>query len=165
MSFAGINATQNLSFYAIPVAFVIALAPHIYAISLFNTERASGTSEYDKTCPTSQTSKVKEAKLSPNATGNFIRAEAANANGFINLPLFAGAVIAGNMARLSPATLNAATGTYLVSRVIYNLIYINNHKSNAISQGRTAVFLIGIFACMTLFVQAGNRMRLGYVSY
>ena len=33
------------------------------------------------------------------------------------------------MARLTPNTLNTAAAVYLVSRVAYNLIYINNTSS------------------------------------
>lgn len=53
------------------------------------------------------------------------RAAGAQANGFENLPLFAAAVVAGNAARLDVGTLNGLCVGYLVSRVAYNLIYIN----------------------------------------
>ncbi|MGG6496847.1 UNVERIFIED_CONTAM: MAPEG family protein, partial [Bacteroidetes bacterium 56_B9] len=46
--------------------------------------------------------------------------------GFENLGLFAAAVVAGNIVRLDNWTLNVLSGGYLLSRVAYNLIYINN---------------------------------------
>jgi uncharacterized MAPEG superfamily protein len=47
-------------------------------------------------------------------------------NGFENIGLFAAAVVAGNIANLDNSTLNFWSGGYLISRVIYTYIYINN---------------------------------------
>lgn len=52
------------------------------------------------------------------------RAKAAEANGFENLPVFAGAVLAANVAGVPVETLNALSAAYLASRVIYNIIYV-----------------------------------------
>jgi uncharacterized MAPEG superfamily protein len=71
--------------------------------------------------------------------------------------LFASAVVAGNLAGLPATTLNTLTGGYLLSRVIYNIVYINN-TSEGMSNVRTAVFLAGVVQIMTLFVKSGNAL-------
>jgi uncharacterized MAPEG superfamily protein len=87
-----------------------------------------------------------------------LRCEGAQTNGFENLGLFATAVLAGNLAGLPAQTLNTLSGGYCLSRIVYNLIYINN-TSEAMANTRTAVFLAGIGQIFTLFIQSGNVLR------
>lgn len=54
-------------------------------------------------------------------------------------------------------TMNWLSGAYLASRVVYNLIYINN-ESAAAANARSVVFVGGVGIVMTLFVKAGNKM-------
>ncbi|WRT66615.1 uncharacterized protein IL334_003574 [Kwoniella shivajii] len=157
MSFIGLNLTNNYSLYAVPAAWIIAFAPHFYAVTVFNSERAPGTPEWDNREPHSNLAKLKEAKLSPNAHGIYTRAEAAQQNGFQNLPLFAAAVLAGNFARLSPSTLNTTAALYLVSRIIYNVVYITN-TTKSTANVRSVVFVSGVITLMSLFVKAGNKL-------
>ena len=88
------------------------------------------------------------------------RAEGAQQNGFENIGLYAAAVVAGNIAGLNAATLNYLSGGYLLSRMAYNIIYINNESTTA-GNTRTGVFLTGIGLIMTLFVKAGNKLQPG----
>ncbi|WVF71195.1 hypothetical protein IAT40_005995 [Kwoniella sp. CBS 6097] len=155
VAIAGLNLPANLSFYAIPVMWVTSIAPHFYAISVYNSERAAGTEEWDNREPKKNLEKVKSAKLSPSAAEKFERGEAAQNNGFENLPLFAAAIVAGNVARLPTSTLNIAAGVYLASRVAYNVIYITNSTKFAANL-RSVTYLTGIATVMTLFVKAGN---------
>ena len=90
--------------------------------------------------------------------GRFQRAEAAQQNGFENIGLYAAAVVIANVARLPVSTLNTATLYYLVSRAVYNLLYINV-ESLSMSNLRTIVFLSGIGTIMTLFVKSGNALN------
>lgn len=87
-----------------------------------------------------------------------MRAEAAQTNGFENLAFFASAVVAGNLAGLPAQTLNTLSGGYLISRVLYNLIYINN-TSKAIANTRSVVFVSGVGMIFTLFIKSGNILR------
>ncbi|KAK4685983.1 hypothetical protein P7C73_g4147, partial [Tremellales sp. Uapishka_1] len=163
MSFLGLQTASNLSFYAIPAAWVTAIAPHLYAIAVYTTEQAPGTPEFNYVHPSENVSKIKDAKLSPAAQGRFLRAESAQNNGFINIPFFAAAVLAGNFARLPASTLNTCAGAYLVSRVVYNLLYITTTDNN-IAKARTLTYFAGIGACFTLLIQAGNKFANGYIS-
>jgi uncharacterized MAPEG superfamily protein len=87
-----------------------------------------------------------------------LRCEGAQTNGFENLGLFATAVLAGNLAGLPAQTLNALSGGYCLSRIVYNFIYINN-TSEAMANIRTVVFLAGIGQIFTLFIKSGNILR------
>jgi uncharacterized MAPEG superfamily protein len=80
------------------------------------------------------------------------------ANGFENLDLFAAAVVAGSFAGFPAKTLNTLSGGYLISRIMYNFIYINNN-SKTMAHTRTVVFLVGIGHIFTLLIKSGNFLR------
>lgn len=65
--------------------------------------------------------------------------------------------MAGNLAHLSPSTLNLLSGGYIASRVLYNIIYITN-ETPAAANARSVVFVGGVVTIMTLFVKAGNAL-------
>ncbi|WWC61920.1 uncharacterized protein I303_104506 [Kwoniella dejecticola CBS 10117] len=157
MSFIGLNLTNNWSIYAVPVAWAVAVAPHFYAISVYNSERAPGTAKWDNREPKENIARVKEAKLSPNAQGKYLRAEAAQENGLQNLPLFAAAILAGNFARLSPSVLNTTSAVYIGVRILYNFIYINNTSLFAANL-RSVTYLAGVATWISLFIRAGNKL-------
>lgn len=50
-----------------------------------------------------------------------------------SLPLFAAAIVAGNLARLPTATLNKAAAIYLASRLTFNGLYIYGTNSECCS--------------------------------
>ena len=104
------------------------------------------------------TKKVDQNQSLDQATKDkIVRAEGAQQNGFENLGLFASAVVAGNMANLGAGVLNGLSAAYLVSRVVYNTIYINN-RSAGWAMGRSCVFVGGVGVCMVFFVLAGNKL-------
>ncbi|TGO86134.1 hypothetical protein BPOR_0332g00120 [Botrytis porri] len=85
------------------------------------------------------------------------RAHAAGANGYESIGFFASAVVAGNVAGLSHSTLNTLTGGYLISRAVYNFIYINNETQGA-AGARSLAWLFGIGQIVTLFIKSGNAL-------
>lgn len=62
------------------------------------------------------------------------------------------------VAKVDNWTLNALSGGYIVSRVAYNLLYVNN-ESDSLAAARTATFLSGVGVIFTLFIKSGNAMR------
>lgn len=62
------------------------------------------------------------------------------------------------VAKVDNWTLNILSGGYLVSRAVYNLIYINN-ESEGLASARTATFLGGVGVIFTLFIKSGNALR------
>jgi uncharacterized MAPEG superfamily protein len=79
-------------------------------------------------------------------------------NGLENIGLFAAAVVAGNLAGLPARTLNLLTGGYLVSRALYNFIYVST-TSEMMGHARSAVYTVGIINIMTLFIKSGNILK------
>jgi len=157
MAFLGIDTTKNLSLYAIPAAWGLAMAPHGYAMYLYSANRAPGTPDWDFCAPKKTVANVKEGKLSPRLQERFLRAEAANDNQFIGLPFFAAAMVAGNVARIPANALNTAAGLYLAGRIAYTFLYVTQ-TTRIGGFARTASWLTCMITCMTVFVQAGNRL-------
>lgn len=72
-----------------------------------------------------------------------------------NLPLYAAAVILGNMAKLDSTYLNGFTVAYLASRVGYTYCYINIADRKK-SFARTGIWAVGMVLCLTTIVKAAN---------
>ncbi len=68
-----------------------------------------------------------------------------------NISLFAAAVVAGNMAHLPTSYLNGLSIAYVVSRAVYNVLYVTN-TSAGMAQA------VGVGCMMGLFFGAGNKL-------
>ena len=99
--------TTNYSIYAIPAFWLLAFAPHLYSGALIHR----GTNgRLDNANPRGTSFAEMYKKSLDRATlGKVERARAAEANAFENLPVFAAAVICGNMAGLKVGTLNSVS--------------------------------------------------------
>ena len=91
-------------------------------------------------------------------TDRIVRAEAAQANGLENVGFFAAAVVAANVAGVSKLVLNSLSLAYLVSRALYNWLYVVGDKKS-LALARTVVFFAGQGILFSLCILAGNRMR------
>ena len=90
----------------------------------------------------------------------FERCKAAHTNSNENFPLFAAAVICGNMAKLDPDTLNMACVAYLGLRVAYLAVYIGASKP-PISYARTGIWMLSVGICFYMMITAGMVMMNG----
>ncbi|MCJ1250880.1 hypothetical protein MMC30_008108 [Trapelia coarctata] len=155
------DPTRNFSFYAVPAAWVLCLLPHAYATSLYDR---SSSQKFDTRNPRALKEKLaSDQTLSQATKDRIMRAEGAQQNGFENIGLFAAAVVAGNVAGVDNWWLNTLSGAYVASRVLYNVVYINN-ETEGMAKVRTGVFLGGVFVIFQLFTMAGNRMKNTMVS-
>ncbi|KAK5117982.1 hypothetical protein LTR62_004026 [Meristemomyces frigidus] len=146
--------TTNLSLYLIPVAWTLSLLPRAFAAGTYTS---AGKNQYNALHPRSFPNDVQNNQaLDKKTRDRILRAEAAQANGFENLPLFAAAIVAGNAAGLTPFTLNGLGLGYCLARFVYNHIYIFQdvlpHPGNAF---RTASWFAGVCCCFALFVLSG----------
>ena len=151
-------ARDNFSLHAIPLAWFIALSPRFWGVTTYN-QLTDG--DMDIRHPRTFTEEVNNdpnPKLDATSQERIGRAEAAMDNGFGNVPLFAAAICAGNMARLEPKWLNGLAFGYLASRVLYNYLYIYN-DTKRMARGRAAVFMSGMGMIFALFVRAGEKLR------
>ncbi|KAH6665601.1 hypothetical protein B0J14DRAFT_678935 [Halenospora varia] len=127
---------NNLSFYSIPAYWFLSLIPHSYAISVItkpNNGRWSNEVHLRKTIPA-------------DIYARYERSESASKNGFENLPIFVGAVLAGNFAKLGVMEMNVFVRSYLALRVLYTLIYVSVSK-NGLSFARSAAWFTGTMLC------------------
>ena len=150
--------SNNFSFYAIPAYWLLSLAPHGYAQYVIAT---SGSAKLDNVNPKGATyGENLRKRLTPDAYGRWERARACHNNCMENMPMFATAIIMGNMARLSVRSLNTAAGAFLAFRFAYLLLYINVN-SKSLSFLRTAVWAGTVFACGFLMVKSANFYAFG----
>ncbi|KAL0480011.1 hypothetical protein AKO1_007311 [Acrasis kona] len=143
---------MNYSIYSILAAWLVAILPHWYAISIANSKH-----KFDNTNPRHATQEL-EKRLTKEELETYKRAEAAQQNGFENLSFFACGVIAANYAKVPVGTINFLCFCYLISRAIYNVLYIKT-TTLQYSYFRTITFLTGIIICFTLFIKAGNAIN------
>lgn len=87
-----------------------------------------------------------------------LRCEAATANGFEQMPLFIGAVLAANQAAVPAPTLNLLAGGWLASRVIYNVTYVYLQDNRKFAPLRSIVFITSLACWATLYIKAGLAM-------
>ncbi|KAF4548639.1 Hypothetical protein D9617_26g078510 [Elsinoe fawcettii] len=144
-----LDTTRNLSLYTIPAAWVLSIIPHFYAASLGKFDNKNPRAYVRDTENDQSVDKATKAKIA--------RAEAANANNFENLGLFAAAVTMGNVAKLDNWTLNALSGGYLASRAVYNWLYING-TTDAKANARTVSYLTGVGIVFAFFIKSGNKL-------
>ncbi|KAI1479409.1 hypothetical protein K445DRAFT_322974 [Daldinia sp. EC12] len=149
-SYLGLD--KNISYFTIPTAVILALLPRVYS-----GLTGPGKKYFDPNNPRSFTSKLESAELDKKLKGRLQRAEAAGANAFETLGVYAAAVTAGNAAGLPAETLNNLTLGYLASRVLYTWIYIWGQENRRIIPLRTIVWGVAMSCCMALFSIAGVR--------
>lgn len=122
-----LDSNRSFSFYAMPVAWALCIAPHVYAITLY--DRVSPVKKFDRINPRTLVPSLDMNQSLDSVTKQKIaRAEAAQLNGYENVGFFAAAVVAANVTKVDLWWTNTMTITYLVSRVIYNIVYINGVK-------------------------------------
>lgn len=86
-----------------------------------------------------------------------MRAEAAVSNGIENFGPFCAALAAGNAARLDPSLLNGLSLGYLATRILYNVVYINN-ETLSLAMVRATSYVGGLGMLFTMFIKAGNKL-------
>ncbi|KAF1994063.1 hypothetical protein P154DRAFT_527304 [Amniculicola lignicola CBS 123094] len=88
------------------------------------------------------------------------RAEACHANGMENLPVFATAVILGNMAGLKKEGLGGMTGfasLFLGLRVLYTVAYLTT-TTRAPTLLRSGLWFTGTILCFRTIVKAAKSL-------
>ncbi|KAF9995662.1 hypothetical protein BGZ80_011065 [Entomortierella chlamydospora] len=141
-------AYPNLPLLSLPVAAGIAYAPHfIRALIVINA-----TKRWNNVSPRGQLEKV-ETRMTKAAWAMAKRAEGAHMNGLETLPVFYGAVLAALHAGVDKDTVNFYSGFFVISRVIFNIVYIlNTNQITALT--RTGIWSAGMIACLKLFLAA-----------
>jgi uncharacterized MAPEG superfamily protein len=146
----------NYSFYSIPLYYTLTLLPHNYAIY---TIVCATNGKWNNASPRSSSWNSELQKSVPAKTlALFERLEAIHNNALENLPIFIGAVLAGNVAGLGEAEMNAFVVSYLALRVVYTGIYARGTSQKG-SFVRTVVWFTNLILAMGVFVRAGVKMN------
>jgi uncharacterized MAPEG superfamily protein len=144
--------TTNLSFFAVPVFWLLTMLPHTYAVLIV---ASTNNGRWNNASPRSSTWDETLRKSTPKEIyARYERAEAAHKNGMENLPIFIGAILAGNFANLETRTLNLFVVLFLLLRILYVIFYISI-SSVRLSYLRSTVWFVGAALCMGIFVKAG----------
>ncbi|PAV15180.1 zinc C3HC4 type (RING finger) [Pyrrhoderma noxium] len=114
---------------------------------------------YNNVQPRSNTSRMRDDPSVPKEIAEKAeRLEGAHLNGNEVLPLWIGAILAGHQAGIDNETLNIASLGFIITRMLYNYVYINQ-KTMGVSWIRTGIFFTSLSFPMYLFVKAGNILR------
>ena len=149
-------AQTNISMYTLPISWILCLAPRLYAAYLYTTTTSK---PIDLLLPRALAARATaDTTLTTGERDRIVRAEAAQDNGLENVGFFAAAVVAGNVAGVSKVVLNSLSIAYLVSRALYNWLYVVGDRK-WLAVARTVVFFAGQGILFSLCVLAGNRMR------
>ncbi|KIM86126.1 hypothetical protein PILCRDRAFT_816663 [Piloderma croceum F 1598] len=146
--------SKNLSLLSIPAVWLtVAFPVALKNITLQNTKGF----KFDNVQPRENASRLASAENIPkDLPARIRRMEGAHVNGNENLPLWIGAVLAGNLVGLEHATLNKVAIFYIVGRSLYNYVYIN-HTTGPQSVLRTAIWWITFSGPMYLLIKAGLK--------
>lgn len=152
-------STLNISLYLVPLAWLLAMLPRVYSLTVYAARSKAQNPDAMKKNPRSIPAIVAADKtLPPQARDRILRAESAMINGYDNLGFFAAAVCVGNVARLDVSLLNWLAAVYLGSRLVYIPAYIYNDTVRSVYV-RSAVFAVGLVVNAALFVLAGARLN------
>ncbi|KAF2786020.1 hypothetical protein K505DRAFT_330634 [Melanomma pulvis-pyrius CBS 109.77] len=154
----GLFETYNPSIAAIPVYYILSVIPHSYALHVATQGKPT---EWDNRNPRSSDLKAKlKERLPADRFALYERAEACHANGMENLPLFASAVVLGNMAGLKKDGLSGMTGfagIYLAIRLAYTAIYLNTNTQGP-TVLRSALWVAGFSTCFRIIFKAAKAL-------
>ena len=138
--------------------FTLGLVPYAYGNAQVVAAR---NGKYNQHSPRSQANLENIKKTVPKETWQcFERCIAAHTNSNENFPLFAAAVVCGNIAKLDPDTLNLACGAFLGLRVAYLAVYMGVSKP-PLSYARSLIWMLSVGVCFYVMISAGMVMMNG----
>ncbi|KAI1651759.1 uncharacterized protein F4817DRAFT_323536 [Daldinia loculata] len=143
---------NNISWWTVPFAFVLALFPRIYFGIL-----GSGSRVYDPKNPRRFVASArKSVALNTLTVARIERSENALNNAFENLPLFAVAVLAANVEQVDLETRNLLSLLYLAIRISYTWVYIWGQEYDWLSSStRSILWLCGNIVLAYLYLLPG----------
>jgi len=148
-----LSLSSPVSILAIPAMWVVSYYPSILKGSVL-----SKAGEYNNVQPRSNIARLSEKKdISPELVARAARMEGAHLNGLENLPFFGLAVLAGNYAGVDNPTLNKVSGLYILTRILYNYIYITNTTQRA-SVFRSVIWMTSLSFPFYLFFKAAQLL-------
>ncbi|OJJ02408.1 hypothetical protein ASPVEDRAFT_193129 [Aspergillus versicolor CBS 583.65] len=141
----------NYSVHSIVAAYGVGLIPHGY---YFVKMMANANGMASNILPRENLSSLK-GKVTDKVWTQLAKARGAHLNAMENVPLFAVAMLAGNVAKLPTKELNILSLEYIGVRLLYMATYMGA-RSEAISYVRTGLWAWSISIPILALVKAGN---------
>ncbi|KAI9722980.1 MAG: hypothetical protein M1812_001429 [Candelaria pacifica] len=146
----------NYSIYAIPATYGLAVMPMVYA---FSTMMRASNYQWSNAAPR-QNFEALKGKVPQETWDKCFRAYGAHLNGLESFPLFAAAVLAGNLAKLPASEMNSFAAQYIGFRILYSGLYIFNRSSEKLAYVRTGVWYWSLALPVLTLIHAGNKLSL-----
>jgi len=145
------DPAKNWSLHAIAGAYVLGLIPHAYYIAKM---KAASGGQSSNIIPRQNFDSFK-GRIPVETWDRLWRAKGAHLNSFEGFPLFATAMIAGNLAKLPSSELNTLAAEYIGVRLLYMAFYMGV-RSEAASYLRTGAWVWSISIPIRCLIRAGN---------
>jgi uncharacterized MAPEG superfamily protein len=142
----------NVSYYTLPVLWVLCLVPDLFARFIYTTSTGKNV-DFSDPKVFARTIDLDPA-VTPRIRSQISRAETVAADTTRCAPFFAAAVLAGNQVGLSNSLLNALSLVYILTRVAYVDAYIFGESITVAVFGEILSFAGHCIIC-TIFVLAG----------
>lgn len=136
--------SPNYALLSIPVYSLLAMTPHMYTASLLSSTKQGIN---NKNPHGSDHIAAVRTALGPQKFETYERAQAAHRNNLENAPLFFATLLAAVFAEMTTGSdLGSATyaATFLVLRVVYNLLYVTT-ETESLSHARSMTYTAGTF--------------------
>ncbi|OAX78722.1 hypothetical protein ACJ72_06967 [Emergomyces africanus] len=145
------QSTNNWSFHSIAGAYMLGLVPHGYYVL-----KLASIGQISNVLPRDHFSSLK-GRLPAETWNKLCRAHSAHLNALEGLPLFAAAMVAGNVAKLPASDLNVIAAEYIGARIIYTALYMGV-RSEGLSYLRTGVWAWSIGLPLYVLIKAGRAL-------
>ncbi|PGH11186.1 hypothetical protein AJ79_05028 [Helicocarpus griseus UAMH5409] len=145
------QSNNNWSMHSIAGAFTLGLVPHGYYVL-----KLASAGQLSNLAPRDHFSSLK-GRVPSEMWNKLCRARGAHLNALEGLPLFAAAMIAGNVARVPVSDLNTIAAEYIGARIIYTALYMGV-KSEGVSYLRTGVWAWSVGLPLWGLIKAGRAM-------
>ncbi|KAF9888137.1 hypothetical protein FE257_009273 [Aspergillus nanangensis] len=147
-------AANNYSIHSIAAAYGLGLIPHGY---YYVKMMANAKGAASNLVPRENMTNLK-SQLPAQVWNKLAKARGAHLNAMEGLPLFAVAMLAGNLAKLPSSELNTLSLEYIGVRLLYTALYMGA-KSEAASYLRTGVWAWGVSIPIWGLIKAGRMVN------
>ncbi|KAH8424240.1 uncharacterized protein LDX57_001998 [Aspergillus melleus] len=147
-------STTNYSIASIIAAYGVGAAPHGYYLVQM---MANAKGQASNILPRENLSKLK-GNIPAAVWDTMARARGAHSNAMEGLPMFAAAMIAGNVAKLPADELNVLAAEYIGARILYTAVYMGV-RSEALSYLRTGVWAWSLSIPIWGLARAGRALN------
>jgi uncharacterized MAPEG superfamily protein len=148
------SQAPNYSFHYIAGAYAFSLIPHQYYVIKAMTAKDS---TYTNITPRTNLDTLK-ATAPPDTWTKLVKARGCHLNALEGFPLFAAAMIAGNVAGVSTKEMNVLGAEYLGVRLLYNVLYMAV-RNEPMSYLRSGVYVWSVGIPIYLLIKAGGKLN------